>query len=50
MDTGNLKITGFYKGLKTMVIPEADIKYFDPKGKMFMNVNTREDLERISSL
>jgi molybdopterin-guanine dinucleotide biosynthesis protein A len=50
MDTGDLKITGFYKGLKTMVIPEADIKSFDPKGKMFMNVNTREDLERISSL
>ena len=50
MDTGNLKITGFYKGLKTMVIPEEDIKPFDSKGKMFMNVNTREDLERISSL
>jgi len=50
MDTGNLKITGFYKGLKTMVIPEADIKPFDPKGKMFMNVNTRENFERISSL
>jgi molybdopterin-guanine dinucleotide biosynthesis protein A len=48
MDTGNLKITGFYKGLRTMVIPEEDIKTFDPKRKMFMNINTREDLEQIS--
>jgi molybdopterin-guanine dinucleotide biosynthesis protein A len=49
MDTGNLKITGFYKGLKTMVIPEEDIKPFDPEGKLFINVNTRKDLEQISS-
>ena len=48
MDTGNLKITGFYKGLRTMVIPGKDISRFDPEGKMFINVNTREDLERLS--
>jgi molybdopterin-guanine dinucleotide biosynthesis protein A len=50
MDAGNLKITGFYRGLKTRVIPDAEIKTFDPKAKMFMNVNTRDDFERISSL
>lgn len=50
MDAGNLKVTGFYRGLKTMVIPEAVIKTFDPKAKMFMNINTRDDFERISSL
>jgi molybdopterin-guanine dinucleotide biosynthesis protein A len=47
MDADNLKITDFYKGLKTMVIREEDIKTFDQKGRMFMNVNTREDLEQI---
>ena len=48
MDADNLKITAFYKGLKTMVIPEEDIKPFDPEGKLFINVNSRKDLEYIS--
>jgi molybdenum cofactor guanylyltransferase len=50
MDMGALKITGFYKGLKTMVIHQEDINRFDPGGKMFINVNTRKDLERLSQL
>ena len=33
-----------------MVIAEEAIKSFDPEGKMFLNVNTRKDLEHISSL
>ncbi|MGD1153031.1 MAG: molybdenum cofactor guanylyltransferase [Syntrophales bacterium] len=49
MDMDSLKITGFYRGLKTMVIKEETIKSFDPEGKMFINVNTRKDLEQISS-
>jgi molybdopterin-guanine dinucleotide biosynthesis protein A len=49
MDMDSLKITGFYKGLKTMVIKEETIKSFDPEGKLFINVNTRKDLEQISS-
>jgi len=48
MDADNLKITDFYRGLKTMVIPEEDIKPFDPEGKLFINVNTKKDLEEIS--
>jgi len=44
-----LKVTGFYKGLKTLEIPEDVIKSFDPEVKMFINVNTRSDLEQISS-
>jgi molybdenum cofactor guanylyltransferase len=49
MDRDVLKITGFYKGLKTLVIKEETIKSFDPAGKMFINVNTIKDLEQISS-
>jgi molybdopterin-guanine dinucleotide biosynthesis protein A len=50
MDAGDLKITAFYRGLKALTIAKETIKSFDPEGKMFINVNTREDLERISSL
>jgi molybdopterin-guanine dinucleotide biosynthesis protein A len=50
MDMDSLKITGFYGGLKTLTIEKETIKSFDPEGKMFLNVNTRKDLERISSL
>lgn len=50
IDKDQLKITGFYKGLKKLTIPEDVTKRFDPKGMMFINVNTEEDLERISSL
>jgi molybdopterin-guanine dinucleotide biosynthesis protein A len=50
IDRDQLKITGFYKGLKTLEIPEDVIKSYDPDGKMFINVNTREELERISAI
>jgi molybdopterin-guanine dinucleotide biosynthesis protein A len=50
MDIDDLKITGFYRGLKTLKIEKETIKSFDPEGKMFINVNTRKDLEHISSL
>ncbi len=45
-----LKITGFYRGLKILEIPEDVLKSYDPEGRMFINVNTREDLEKILSL
>jgi molybdopterin-guanine dinucleotide biosynthesis protein A len=47
IDRNQLKITGFYRGLKTLEITEDVIKSFDPEAKMFMNVNTRDDLEQI---
>ncbi len=49
IDKDQLKITGFYKGLKKLVIPENVVKRFDPEGMMFVNINTQKDLERISS-
>ncbi|MFA4915970.1 MAG: molybdenum cofactor guanylyltransferase [Syntrophales bacterium] len=42
-----LKVTGFYKGLKIFNISEEIIKAFDPDGRMFFNVNSKEDLELI---
>jgi len=50
MDIDSLKITGFYRGLKILTIEKETIKSFDPEEKMFINVNTRKDLEHISSL
>jgi len=39
-----LKVTGFYKGLKSLCIPEEIIKTFDPEFRMFLNINTPEDV------
>jgi molybdopterin-guanine dinucleotide biosynthesis protein A len=49
IDRDQLKITGFYKGFKTLTIPEDVINRFDSKGKMFFNVNSQKDLEQILS-
>jgi molybdenum cofactor guanylyltransferase len=39
-----LKVTGFYKGLKSLCISEEIIKTFDPGFRMFLNINTPEDV------
>ena len=39
-----LKVTGFYKGLKSLYIPEEIIKTYDPEFRMFLNINTPEDV------
>ncbi|MBA4396021.1 MAG: molybdenum cofactor guanylyltransferase [Syntrophus sp. (in: bacteria)] len=44
-----LKITGFYKGLKCLNIPDSVQKSYDPEHRMFINVNTREDLARLQT-
>ena len=49
IDADNLKITGFYRGLKTFVIKDDAIRHYDPKGEMFLNINSKMDLERVSS-
>lgn len=48
IDKDKLKITGFYDRFKTFKIPDNTIKSFDPEGKMFFNVNSKEDLKKIS--
>jgi len=41
-----LKIAGFYKEVRLLSIPEEKIKPFDKDGRLFLNVNTPEDLEK----
>ena len=49
IDRNQLKITGFFRGLKTLEITEDAINSFDPEGRMFINVNTRGDFEQLTS-
>jgi len=46
---GNLKIIDLYKALNISVISEQEIRKFDLPGRMFLNVNTKEDLGSIIS-
>lgn len=39
-----LKVTGLYEKLKVMKIPEEKIRTFQPDLKMFLNVNSPEDM------
>jgi molybdopterin-guanine dinucleotide biosynthesis protein A len=41
-----LKITGFYKEVRLLSIPEEKIKPFNKDGRLFLNVNTPEDLKK----
>jgi molybdopterin-guanine dinucleotide biosynthesis protein A len=40
-----LKITGFYKEMRLLKIPEEKIKQFDQDGLLFLNINTPDDLK-----
>jgi molybdopterin-guanine dinucleotide biosynthesis protein A len=40
------KITGFYKEVRLLSIPEEKIKPFSKDERLFLNVNTRKDLEK----
>jgi molybdopterin-guanine dinucleotide biosynthesis protein A len=42
-----LKVTGFYKGMKSKPVGVDDIGRFDPEGRMFLNINTPEEYEKI---
>lgn len=43
-----LKVSGFYKGFRTLAIPPKEIARFDPENRIFCNVNTPEDLKGAS--
>jgi molybdopterin-guanine dinucleotide biosynthesis protein A len=40
-----LKITGFYKEMRLLKIPEGKIAPFNQDGQLFLNINTPEDLK-----
>ncbi|MBN1613393.1 MAG: molybdenum cofactor guanylyltransferase [Deltaproteobacteria bacterium] len=44
-----LKVSGFFKGRKLLMIGEEILRGFDPEGMMFFNVNTKEDLGKLSA-
>jgi molybdopterin-guanine dinucleotide biosynthesis protein A len=44
IDKGNLKISDIYKKSRTSIIPPDVVTSFDRHGRMFLNVNSPEDL------
>jgi molybdopterin-guanine dinucleotide biosynthesis protein A len=47
LSADKLKIAGFYKEVRLLSIPEEKIKPFDKDGRLFLNINTQEDLKRV---
>ena len=45
-----LKITGFYGGVRVRYVEEEEIRRFDPELLSFFNVNSPQDLERARKL
>lgn len=50
LSAGELKITGFYGGVKVRYVEEEEIRHFDPELLSFFNVNSPQDLERARKL
>lgn len=48
IDEDNLKITDFYKQTKSFRIPFEVINRFDPENRMFLNINSLKDLEKLA--
>lgn len=47
LDRNRLKVTGFYPSHRLLKISPEIIHSFDPEGRMFLNVNTPEDLRTL---
>jgi len=45
-----LKMTGCFKGMRVLFVPESVIRNYDPDGWMFLNVNTERDLQQALAL
>ncbi len=48
MAGGNLKISALYRGRRVLTIGEEIIRSFDAAGKMFLNINTPDDLSLLT--
>ena len=48
IDTDHLKITELFKKQKVLEIPREESIPFDPEERLFMNINTPEDLEKLA--
>ncbi|MRR15902.1 MAG: molybdenum cofactor guanylyltransferase [Deltaproteobacteria bacterium] len=42
-----LKITGFYRDMRVLPISEERIRPFNEDGRLFLNLNTPEDMEKV---
>jgi molybdopterin-guanine dinucleotide biosynthesis protein A len=49
LDQNRLQIKGFYHGHSILEISPEVLYTFDPEGRMFLNVNTPEDLHKLRS-
>jgi len=45
-----LKITGFYRDMRVLAISEEQIRPFNEDGRLFQNLNTPEDMEKVHPL
>lgn len=43
-----LKITGFYRDMRVLAIGEEQIRPFNPDGRLFSNLNTPGDVEKLA--
>lgn len=46
MDRNDLRMIGFYEGVRVKIVEQAEIERFDPGHLSFWNVNTPEELKR----
>ena len=49
IDDGRLKVTGLYRKTRVLEVPPETIASFGPEDRLFLNVNSPEDLARIQS-
>lgn len=46
IESDKLKIAGLFKEMRTLMITEDQVKPFNSDGRLFLNINTPEDLQR----
>jgi len=44
-----MQIKAFYPGRRVLTIPPETLRAYDPEGRMFINLNSPEDLEKFSA-
>jgi molybdenum cofactor guanylyltransferase len=50
INSGDLKMTGFYEAIDVLYVEPEEWRRFDPEGLSFLNLNTEEDLRRAKAL
>ena len=50
LDTGRFKVIGFHVRVRVRYLDEMEYEQYDPNGLSFFNVNTPQDLKKVSEL